>query len=726
MGPRKRVKTNTPETPSPEIPLSKASETSKPFESPDVDEIGALNTAEPEKADSNSVRNSMPLPLVDLLTVIEPRWTRSWYGGTWPQVAKAAPVTQVALESISAAGSAASGLVSSARSRRTPSGPVRSPSLYLSRSVGSSKRSLPVAATTTKLNITSDPTIQTQDSSEHGHSSERERNDATGHTDRVSGDGQDIQIGEEVIDAEQKRQDIATEAQTGPPKTESVALGPQRPTNDSSSWLGWISKNTVSRGEDRSTQPFEPAKDFSQLPSDMPSDAPSAQDVQESVTQEPERKQSSTDTLSSRKSTTATPRPNSWFTLWNNASAPPPSAVGKDHLVTAPESSESSGPRPVPNVEGIAGQIKAPAEVSTSETQTLSTFSRDGVRAPGWAFWSRDNGRQGDKTQVSRAETGELAVVGTPSQNSPKSATAEKVTNLGKRGRPQSLEVKDGAGSSPERGSVKSLTSSTATSKPKLTELVASKQLQSVLPNLVLPLFERTYYPQEHPTLLQQLGKMLRYGKPPNTQRIQIVRDPPRIKNALAIGVHGYFPTPLIRTVLGQPTGTSIRFAASAAKAISEWTTTRGYTCQIEKIALEGEGKISERVELLWKLLLNWLDIIRKADFILIACHSQGVPVTIMLVARLIALGCVESARIGICAMAGINLGPFTDYKSRWIGGSAGELFDFARSDSTVSKGYITALETALRYGVRIVYIGSIDDQLVSLEVCWAFSALYT
>ena len=86
-------------------------------------------------------------------------------------------------------------------------------------------------------------------------------------------------------------------------------------------------------------------------------------------------------------------------------------------------------------------------------------------------------------------------------------------------------------------------------------------------------------------------------------------------------GVHGYFPAPLLQKVLGQPTGTSMRFANGAANAIQKWTAHHGYSCEVEKVALEGEGKISERLELLWKLLLNWLEDIRKADFILVACH---------------------------------------------------------------------------------------------------------
>lgn len=68
-------------------------------------------------------------------------------------------------------------------------------------------------------------------------------------------------------------------------------------------------------------------------------------------------------------------------------------------------------------------------------------------------------------------------------------------------------------------------------------------------------------------------------------------------------------------------------------------------------------------------------------------------------------------------SIAGVSLGPFADYKSRFFSGSAAELFDFANQDSEVSKRYESSLRVALKYGVRVSFVGSIDDQLVSLEV---------
>lgn len=95
---------------------------------------------------------------------------------------------------------------------------------------------------------------------------------------------------------------------------------------------------------------------------------------------------------------------------------------------------------------------------------------------------------------------------------------------------------------------------------------------------------------------------------------------------------------------------------------------------------------------------------------------------SIQLIAKLLQLGCLSPhVRIGVCAMAGINLGPFTEYKSRFLAGSASELFDFGDSSSKVSVAYADALDICLRHGVRITFVGSLDDQLVSLE-----SALHT
>jgi hypothetical protein len=243
--------------------------------------------------------------------------------------------------------------------------------------------------------------------------------------------------------------------------------------------------------------------------------------------------------------------------------------------------------------------------------------------------------------------------------------------------------------------------------------------------NLLLPSFRSTYRLKENPSILKQIAQVLLRTQQPPANHVFLVQEPPKIRKALAIGVHGLFPATYLRTMIGQPTGTSIKFANHGAEAIRRWADSHGCEdCEIEKVALEGEGKIGERVENLWKLLLNWIDQIRGADFIILACHSQGVPVSIMLLAKLIELGVVTNARVGVCAMAGVSLGPFPDYRSGMgiLMGSAAELWEFSNSESEISKRLEASMKAVLNHGARVTLVGSIDDQLVPLEVStvWA------
>ena len=134
-------------------------------------------------------------------------------------------------------------------------------------------------------------------------------------------------------------------------------------------------------------------------------------------------------------------------------------------------------------------------------------------------------------------------------------------------------------------------------------------------------------------------------------------------------------------------------------------------------MALEGEGRINDRVANLWKLLLNWVEHIRQADLVVIACHSQGVPVSIMLLEKLIDLGVLANTKVGVCAMAGVALGPFPDYKSSILMGSVAELWEFGDPQSSNSQRFEACLKRVVDFGARITFVGSIDDQLVPMEV---------
>ncbi|KAL8693105.1 MAG: hypothetical protein Q9218_001991 [Villophora microphyllina] len=589
----------------------------------------------------------------------------AWYGGgTWRRGSKATPVTQVAKESILAATDRASEIVTSARNpiyrTSTPTGLLSS---NLAHNIRSSSPSLSLAST-------KGTPVATDGS-----------NNSEGAVPQPS--SSDIAVTENGSLAVKRaslrnksRSDLEPEQASGSTQSETIPdIQGDKASEETPLWRGWF---PLYRG----TINADPPKTL-----DAVTQAASGQ-VESEVTQ-PHLSEVATSSLGRE----APPR--TWLGLWSNAKAPQDAPT---HAVASTATITDEGP-----VESSGGK-----EAETSGGERTST-----AKSPGWAFWTREVSR--DKpSETGSANRGELALAGSPSQSHPESAVlgeADKVpgtivSSSRKATVPQNTKDSHELKVSPE--AVDSLVQN-KTFKRK------SDQGQQIR-NLLLPPMRDTYCPVERSSLMQSLSSWWQQKPSYSTNSARFIEDPPRIKRALVIGVHGYFPAPLIRSVLGQPTGTSIRFADGAATAVHEWTKLHGYSCEIEKVALEGEGKILERVDLLWKLLLNWIDNIRRADFVMIACHSQGVPVAVMLIAKLIEFGCVRDARIGVCAMAGVNLGPFVDYKSRWIGGSAGELFDFARPDSQVSKDYDTALTMALRSGVRVTFVGSIDDQLVSLH----------
>ncbi|KAI9687935.1 MAG: hypothetical protein M1822_002017 [Bathelium mastoideum] len=467
----------------------------------------------------------------------------------------------------------------------------------------------------------------------------------------------------------------------------------------------------------------------------------------------------------------------SWFGLWSKA-----------------ENQKASSPPPQDGtVAEVPSTLTATASKDELNGRNRSLRGKDAEPSPGptkpaskssaWAFWSKEKPGEDEKARPdgTQKQIGEIAVVDTPSQSNPevaqynerKSPSIQEPTlkqNHRKREK-QLTSVEPSRSTSSASPALRSSRASKSTDQ--LVELAAKEpgikdqntvgakvdksvqkcqrdEKSDVSINLLLPPLRATYPVYQPPSYWDQIRRLIFASSPRvgNTARhvdLLPTGEVPKIKKALAIGVHGYFPAQFLQMILGQPTGTSIRFANAAAAAIQRWaeehqpsdsvpTLTdrdsggprkdsakilRGQSSgiEIEKVALEGEGMVADRVDALWKLLLNWLPSISKADFIVVAAHSQGVPVAIQLVAKLLQFGCVkEKARVGICAMAGINMGPFAELKSRFLGGSAIELFEFAMSDSRVRANYEAALAHCLSKGVRISFIGSLDDQLVSLE----------
>ncbi|KAL3235072.1 hypothetical protein RNJ44_02860 [Nakaseomyces bracarensis] len=209
----------------------------------------------------------------------------------------------------------------------------------------------------------------------------------------------------------------------------------------------------------------------------------------------------------------------------------------------------------------------------------------------------------------------------------------------------------------------------------------------------------------------------------------------------LIVGVHGFFPTKLIRPFIGEPTGTSTKFVLEAEAIVMQYFEEHNQTVEISKIALEKEGKIFERVDYFFDVMSQWSKDINQADIIYFISHSQGCPVTIILLAKLLECGIINidnsnffdgsasftfTAKrkvISVLGMAGINNGPFYGADQTLFvrayqtleKDSLRELFEFQKFDSLQSKQFIESLRTLIRNDVKITFVGSINDQLVPL-----------
>ncbi|KAL9105369.1 MAG: hypothetical protein Q9227_009457 [Pyrenula ochraceoflavens] len=633
--------------------------------------------------------------------------SKGWFNRNWPK--KAAPVTQIARDSISSASNTAVDLASAVK---TPSSlkSSKNPPVKLTRKPS---RSLPVDAATTKVHAVSDPPPPSTSESVliEGKRSQSSTKSEHGSKDTISPkEQQPVPSEPEVKDTPKSRDLNTAERLEG---SESSTPG----------WLGWFMK---SPRQDKAANSKTPSEDQVKAPEDNGAKSPPE------TTAVPDRlgQNGATESVRDSNDITEGVKPvtkRTWLQMFNSSA--PETEGDRQQAVVDDQKELTSSTQTDALINTPESQSKP--EESAVETSPPPKLPGDG-KSSGWIFWSRDR-RDTSSSAVTESRVGELAISDTPSQKRPKRASisldrppdkvsekkskkattksgeATPATPKPTKAVPPEAALNDAANTVPKEDA--------GATQAKASELEdASKALKKAVPNVLLPPLKETFLLQQSPGLMQQLTRLFGFTKSHEPQHLGLTKDPPRIKNALAIGVHGYFPAPFIRTVLGQPTGTSIKFADMAVKSIRKWTAARGYDCEVKSAALEGEGRIAERVDLLWKLLLNWIEEIRKSDFIFVACHSQGVPVALMLVAKLISFGCVNASRIGVCAMAGVSLGPFSDYKSRWISGSAGELFEFSNPNSTVSKNYLAALETCLAFGVRVVYTGSMDDQLVSLE----------
>jgi len=255
----------------------------------------------------------------------------------------------------------------------------------------------------------------------------------------------------------------------------------------------------------------------------------------------------------------------SWFGMWP---AVPSTVTGSgtiEDTVLPPEHTSTEVP-----TASASGGVNIPSADEPDGNQAVSASQNSG----GWAFWSRERPKvktpepMTDKTQE---VFGELSVEGTASQsktepervklNPELEKPASNIAKPRQKQRPVSLGsaavalLKGRLSDEREASETPEVVSSTAVEEAasQAVEVASPDTLSkdqvkpSVTTNLLLPLFRNTYREDERPSYYEQLLRMLGQSVVPKPHHLSLAPVPTRIENALAIGVHGFFPNQLIQ-----------------------------------------------------------------------------------------------------------------------------------------------------------------------------------
>ena len=439
-------------------------------------------------------------------------------------------------ESISASGGPTSDHVLPARPNtpKCSSAPLKNPEPYISRSIGSSSRSLPLAATTTKLNITSNAASIPNSTLTLDREAKSDEVVSKGH----------IKILAPALDKLPEKDDPGTACEVQPVQGNSPFKAAElqwKPIsedgvgNTTSGWLGWFSKPAQPVAQN--PEPVNPAQGNVYASSVATNRSSSFnQDSLQNGKTPPDQCQNS-DPNPVPQIPQQEQQSRSWLSLWSSTNVP-------SERGTATPAAEPPGTTPRRETEDASNpeQLKIGYNDVTQLTSENSSQTTDIGRSQGWSFWSKDRSRDDHTSNVQKENVGKLALAGSPSHSRPENAVVEQARDFPskseRRERPESLKVTDDAGlPNNPKGETERRANTTVIKRLrniKPTEETAAKASNTAA-NLLLPPFKRTYRVAEPPSLLQHLSRILKYTQVPDTKHLDLVLNPPRIKRALAI-----------------------------------------------------------------------------------------------------------------------------------------------------------------------------------------------
>ena len=195
------------------------------------------------------------------------------------------------------------------------------------------------------------------------------------------------------------------------------------------------------------------------------------------------------------------------------------------------------------------------------------------------------------------------------------------------------------------------------------------------------------------------------------------------LRRVVVIGVHGWS---LFGGMLGdRPLNVSSRFCYYIHHALQRYMRAlpgddARPPLHVTCIPLYGHGRVEERVAMYVEAQLpQYADELRRADHVIIACHSQGCMVTSSLLALLLfganpPLALPAPPHISILMLAGLHHGPFPDLPTDLYPPTK-ELLAYAHFHSQHAQLHAEHMRRLLDAGVRVLLVGSVHDAVVPL-----------
>lgn len=222
------------------------------------------------------------------------------------------------------------------------------------------------------------------------------------------------------------------------------------------------------------------------------------------------------------------------------------------------------------------------------------------------------------------------------------------------------------------------------------------------------------------------------------------ISGPPAVKHRslgrriCIVGVHGWFPTKVLQTVVGVPQGTSSRLCTMMSEVTREFIATQPLSFfedppRVDCVPLEGAGCINERVDRHYEQLneviptdgipMTGRSLIEHADTVIFVAHSQGAPVTALLADRMLTAGILRPSQqsVSMLTLAGVFHGPFPSLKENLVvkyveADAARELFELNDPNGPLNERIHKALSGLLSKDVLFCCIASWLDQVVPVH----------